>query len=117
MAFDDDLSTAWDGCCSGYPNQEIQYTLDRARPVSGYQIATSDGECPVAWDLESSDDGVTWNRADHQEAQICHDGDFIVYQLESHVTAQYWRWTFAEGVGGNSNGIRLKEIKLLYCSC
>ena len=24
---------------------------------------------------------------------------------------------FTEGEGGNSNGIRLKEIKLLYCSC
>ena len=71
----------------------------------------------VAWDLETSDDGATWNLADHQEAQICHDADFIVYQLESHVIARYWRWTFTEGVGGNSNGIRLKEIKLLYCSC
>jgi hypothetical protein len=27
--------------------------------------------------------------ADHQDAQVCHDGDFIVYQLENHVTAQY----------------------------
>ena len=26
-------------------------------------------------------------------------------------------WTFEEGVGGNANGIRMHEIKLMYCSC
>ena len=30
---------------------------------------------------------------------------------------QYFRWSFTEGEGGNSNGIRLREIKFLYCSC
>jgi len=54
---------------------------------------------------------------DRSEAQSCHDRDFIVYQMDRAVTKQYFRWSFTEGEGGNSNGIRLREIKLLYCSC
>ena len=74
--------TWWDGCCEGYPNQQISYRLDRAHLVSGYQFATGDGECPVAWSLEASNDGQNFELVDHQEAQSCHDGDFIVYQME-----------------------------------
>ena len=64
-----------------------------------------------------STDGESWGVIDHQEAQSCHDRDFIVYQMDKAVTKQYFRWSFTEGEGGNSNGIRLREIKLLYCSC
>ena len=64
-----------------------------------------------------SHDGESWDVIDHQEAQSCHDRDFIVYQMDRAVTKQYFRWSFTEGEGGNSNGIRLREIKLLYCSC
>ena len=64
-----------------------------------------------------SHDGESWEVVDHQEAQSCHDRDFIVYQMDRAVTKQYFRWSFTEGEGGNSNGIRLREIKLLYCSC
>ena len=64
-----------------------------------------------------SHDGESWEVIDHQEAQSCHDRDFIVYQMDRAVTKQYFRWSFTEGEGGNSNGIRLREIKLLYCSC
>ena len=104
------------------PNQAINYALDRSRLVNGYQIATGDGECPVsctgveglcpsqasahswpctglcgqvAWSLETSRDGASggrWDIVDHQEAQSCHDGDFIVYQMEAPVQAQYFRF-------------------------
>ena len=32
--------------------------------------------------LEASNDGQNFELVDHQEAQTCHDGDFIVYQME-----------------------------------
>ena len=36
------------------PNQWVEYALDRPRLMNGYQFATTDGECPVAWSLEAS---------------------------------------------------------------
>ena len=64
-----------------------------------------------------STDGESWEVIDHQEAQSCHDGDFIEYQMEAPTQAQFFRFQFTEGEGGNSNGSRLREIKFLYCSC
>lgn len=64
-----------------------------------------------------SDDGVSWEVADHRSGEACHDNDFIEYQMDAMWTKQYFRWSFEDGVGGNSNGIRLREIKLLFCSC
>ena len=39
------------------------------------------------------------------------------YQMRKPVQANVFRWVFHKGVGGNANGVRLTEIKLLYCAC
>lgn len=107
----------WDGCCEGYPNQNIQYDLDTPTVVSGYDFITAEGECPVAWSTEVSDDGVDWVTVDHHEGEGCHEGDAVTYQLDQPVTSRHFRWQFTGGEGGNANGIRLAEIRLLFCAC
>eukprot|EP01052_Picozoa_sp_SAG31_P004136 SAG31_NODE_168_length_21484_cov_21.524994_15_plen_1801_part_00 len=39
-AFDGNSSTFWDGCCLGYPNQQLSYDLGEPRPVSLYSLAS-----------------------------------------------------------------------------
>ena len=114
MAFDGDLSTLWDGCCGNYPHQQIEYALASAHIVSGYRFATAEGECPVAWTMEASTDGTSFVAVDSQDAQACHDGTFVTYHI-APAAFQHFRWSFSAGVGGNSNGIRLREIELLNC--
>jgi hypothetical protein len=65
-AFDNDVSTYWDGCCSGYPNQELKYTLAEERPILSYSITTTDNECPVEWTFEASEFGAAWVVLDTQ---------------------------------------------------
>jgi hypothetical protein len=36
----------WDGCCAGYPNQDITFSFPRPQLVSGYQFVTGDGPPP-----------------------------------------------------------------------
>ena len=50
-------------------------------------------------------------------AEGCHPGDAVRYVMERPATHTFYRWTFEAGVGGNANGIRMHEIKLMYCSC
>jgi hypothetical protein len=45
-AFDNNIDTAWDGCCKGYPNQEISYDARHPHLVNGYSLATVSGAFP-----------------------------------------------------------------------
>ena len=70
----------WDGCCKGYPHQSISYTLDRPHTVNGYNFATQNGECPVAWTLETSVDGKMFTPVDHRDNERCHPkGAYYTY--------------------------------------
>jgi hypothetical protein len=114
-AFDGDPLTAWDGCCSNYPQQAISFALDSVDgAVTGYEFSTQSGECPGAWILEASDsDTGPWETIDSQSEQGCHDNVYVTYRIAVPTIKQYWRWSFIQGIGGNDNGIQLREIKLL----
>eukprot|EP01048_Picozoa_sp_COSAG05_P015691 COSAG05_NODE_1923_length_3830_cov_4.180113_3_plen_126_part_00 len=97
--------------------QWIQYDFNSPTVVSGYDIVTGEGECPVAWTVEVSSDGLNWETVDHREGETCHDGDSVTYKMESVATSSHYRWLITEGEGGNSNGVRIKEIRPLFCAC
>ena len=58
-AFDHNTTSYWDGCCVGYPNQQLGYDIGEPRPVLSYSLASMDNECPVEWTFEGSTDGAT----------------------------------------------------------
>jgi hypothetical protein len=112
FAFDGNAATGWDGCCSSYPNQWIQYSFESAATVTSYEIMTQSGECPVAWQFQGSNDGTTWSTVDTVTGQSCHASSFVLYAVASPGPYVHYRWLFSQGVGGNSNGYRILEIKM-----
>jgi hypothetical protein len=92
-AFDSDPSTSWDGCCSGYPNQEISFTLDSADvAVTGYEFSTQVGECPGAWILEAADGASgPWVTVDSQSEQGCHVRFFCRFHYVSPIFLTFSR--------------------------
>ena len=123
-AFDGDESTWWDGQSSGeaYPNQRVGVTYGSSMKVSGYRFSTHDGECPTGWDLFATNDpsnAASWVLIDTQTGQNCHDGRLVRYDLALASQMVYytsWQWRFNGGIGGDANGIRLREIALWSCN-
>ena len=58
--FDGDTTNEWDGCCDGYPNQDLHYALAAPASLGSYSIVTTDAECPVAWELQSLRADSSW---------------------------------------------------------
>jgi len=109
-AFDGSTSTAWDGCCSGYPHQWLAYEFNTAVQIVGYGFTTQESECPVSWNLEGSSDGSSWHVLDRMSGQSCHDGTEVTYFIQPS-TYKHYRWRFSEGIGGNANGMRLSQVR------
>jgi hypothetical protein len=112
LAFDGQSDTWWDGCCSGYPNQWLAYQFTSSQPIASYGFITEDGECPVAWTLEGSNDGSTWTTLDSQTGQTCHDGTEVQYAVSNIQSFTNYKWVFSQGVGGNANGYRIQDIRM-----
>ena len=86
-----------------YPSQWLQYEFTQPYTLTGYSVATEDGECPGAWTFEAYHDGA-WEVLDTQSGQQCHQGTFEEYSVSSEYAYSKYRWSFTQGVGGNSNG-------------
>eukprot|EP01043_Picozoa_sp_COSAG02_P022363 COSAG02_NODE_1161_length_14173_cov_8.154469_1_plen_718_part_10 len=113
-AFDDNVYTWWDGCCSGYPDQELYYVFDAFMRVDRYEITTGDGECPVSWRLQARNYQTSlWYTVQTVSGQGCHDLIPVQYILDSPVLAREFRLDFTAGVGGNANGIRVRELRYI----
>eukprot|EP01050_Picozoa_sp_SAG11_P003405 SAG11_NODE_191_length_12943_cov_3.853706_14_plen_412_part_00 len=89
MAFDDDLDTYWDGCCAGYPNQELYYHFNSVARVTAYELVTAEGECPESWRVQARNDSTTWWTVETQSGQSCHDGTAELYTLDEPVELRY----------------------------
>jgi len=111
-AFDGDLGTYWNGCCKGYPTQTLSYSFSEPKHVTAYGITTFSGECPAAWVLEGSFDGKTFSKLDERTNEGCHDWVEKVYRLPFGSTQLVFQWKFSKGVGGNSNGMVLRGVRL-----
>ena len=112
-AFDSDNATSWNGCCTGYPNQWLQYSFPSAHTVTVYKIMTTHEECPVAWVFQGSNDGNTWSTVHNVTGQACHDYTFLSYTVSWPGSYVYYRWYFSQGVGGNSNGMQVRDINIV----
>ena len=81
-AYDGDVATGWDGCCAGYPDQELYYSFDSATRVGSYELVTADGECPVSWHVQiRNDDSSPWTTVQSVTGQECHAGTAVQYTL------------------------------------
>ena len=111
-AFDTDLGSYWDGCCTGYPNQWLQYSFPSAVTVTSYQIMTLTSECPAAWQFQGSNNGTTWSTIDTVTGQVCHEYSFEAYDVASPGLYVNYRWLFSQATGGG-NGYRIREIQMM----
>ena len=117
-AFDDNLSTYWDGCCSGYPDQWLKYDFgaQAAKIINQYKFEDMGGECPVDWTFEGSSDDSNWTVLDTQNFTSVCQVNFTSppFSEGPNTTAyRYYRFHFTEGYGGNENGYRLEEVELI----
>ncbi|CAE7345043.1 unnamed protein product, partial [Symbiodinium sp. CCMP2456] len=111
LAFDGNMKKFWNGCCRGYPNQWLQYKFDSPTRITGYGLTTGSGECPSAWVFEGSYDGSTFTRLDQHSGRGCSNYREQVYRLQNPSLQRIFRWRFSAGVGGNSNGMVLREVR------
>ena len=99
----------------GYPNQWLMHSFLTPTKVDRYSIATYWGECPVTWTLEGSNDSgefAAWEVIDTVSDQACHDKTAVYYDIDKPGAFTHYKWVFTEGVGGNSNGIIVREIEM-----
>ena len=117
--FDDNGSTIWDGCCSGYPtNQWLKYDfgVGNEKVINRYTYTDQGGECPVDWTFEGSNNDSDWTVLDSQNFTAACQGNFtspIFSNGVNNTAYRYYRWYFTEGYGANSNGYRLTEAELM----
>ena len=107
------MKRAWAG--QGYPNQWLTYAFTEPTKVERYSIATGFGECPVAWTLEGSNEDTEdarWVIIDTVTGQVCHDREAVYYDIDTPGSFIRYKWVFTAGVGGNANGIIIREIKM-----
>lgn len=124
MAFDGNLDTLWNGCCTGYPDQFIGYKFPSVQRVDKYSIITDASECPIAWTFEGSNDAghdvasftaATWTTILAETGQACHAGTAQNYDVTPGDYSAY-RWDFTDGTALTSggNGYRIVEIAMYY---
>ena len=111
-AFDDDVGTYWDGCCTGYPNQWLEYSFTSAVTVITYKIMTMTSECPAAWHFQGSMNGTAWSTIDTVTGQVCHEYSFESYVVSSPGSYVHYRWVFNQATSGG-NGYRIREINMM----
>lgn len=100
-AFDQNPYTVWDGCCSGYPFQDLQYVYDRPQKMLSYSFTTAGQECPMKWLLEGSLDGQRWSQVDAQVTAgnpvACADFATTSYTVDEPSFYKFYTWRFQAG--------------------
>eukprot|EP00931_Biecheleriopsis_adriatica_P073625 TRINITY_DN47874_c0_g1_i1.p1 TRINITY_DN47874_c0_g1~~TRINITY_DN47874_c0_g1_i1.p1 ORF type:complete len:1043 (-),score=134.68 TRINITY_DN47874_c0_g1_i1:72-2984(-) len=115
-AFDDEPSTWWDGCCTGYPDQWLALELKVVKTVYVYAFVTKNEGRPVAWTLEGSHDGNNYSTLDERTQQQLQEGVKKLYAVQWPGSYKYLRWHFTQGDSLNVLGYRIEDVFLSYQS-
>ena len=125
LAFDQDLTTFWDGSIGGLRGAKewLLYDFDTCQlagaNVTGYSLRTAKAGvrsgCPAAWQFQGSNDGIEWTVLDVQGNRECTpDGRSYDLSVAQGLFRMY-RWYFLEDVDG-FNGIRIYEAGMEFAN-
>ena len=118
-AFDGNFNTAWDGCCTRFPDHNgghwLRYDLGEKKTIRAYGFSTGCGECPEDFTMLGSNDGSTWAELDRRTGQRCFHQKHSSYTIAADKKGayRYLKWTFQTVYGGNQNGVRIHDVALL----